>query len=362
MSTSNLSHWLKLLLVGVFVCTSTLYAMPKGKPFVELEGQIVEVKNSVASIETQVNELLVSANILEGRVTNLETNMVTINSAIQVVKDENAIILEQMSSVLIEATMNNNEIQVAFTKITELTAQIQALANSSGTNNEIILELQAQINIQQSYISANSEGYQELLDKIENNYMLIEGLHERAVLVENAISLKQSVINAECSEGQALTKINPDGSYECSLHTQGVESSLGLISTVVTRGIEVGGVHIDTVTSFEIIGWREIWGVCSTGGLFPHDYSCVVGSQPIMDYVTREVETPITSATTSVTCPQDTIWTYNSGYVLPEGVSITAMTLKRNNDLQSWNYELSLPADGIVRFATFSAQCISVTQ
>ncbi len=348
------------IIIGLYISAGVLYAVPKGKPFVELQGQIVEVEGTVSTLKSQVDELLLSVDTLEGRVSSLDDNIATINAAIEKVKSDNAAVLAEMTTVLNDAIAQNSAVADALQKINELHAQVQELMGSSTANAEAIADLYAQIGTLEEYIAANAEGYHTLEAKIDHNQQLIDGLNGRLSAVEAEMQLKQSVLNATCQEGEALRQINPDGSYACTAATPSTApaATLGLSNVVVTKGAEVGGMNTIIESNYVAVGTYPIWGTCSTGGFLPHDYSCIVGYGTIYDYVTTETYVPITEAKVTLQCPQQTLWTYSAGFVIPEGVSLTAKTLKRQADYQQWEYDLLLPSDGVVRYATFSAQCV----
>lgn len=353
-----------LLGLGVMAMScSFLYAVPNGKPFVELQGQIVEVQGQIATLEERIDDVLLSVTNLEERVTTVEGNVATINAAIERVNANNEVLLIQLVAVLDTATANNEDIQNALAAINSLQSQINDLMGSSEVNAEAIANLQLQIDEQQVFIAANAEGYQALLTQIDDNHDLIQGLTDKIATFDDQLALKQSIINTECAEGMVLSKINADGSYECVLmnsNTNTELASLGLTYTTVIGGGEIGGT----------IGRTEYYTAYRTECLTTCNFlnQCQTNCQLVPYIASRTIYDPKTSSYVQLTCPKGTLWTYESGYTLPDGVTFTGKGLNYNDQegTYTWTFHVSDP-EATVQYMSVSAQCIhakdiSITQ
>ena len=81
---------MKFLLAAALLAMSVnAMALPSGKPFIELEGMIIEVQDNVADLQNLVDGLLVDVDTLEGQVEALQIGL--INLSVDVVANADAI-------------------------------------------------------------------------------------------------------------------------------------------------------------------------------------------------------------------------------------------------------------------------------
>jgi len=90
-----------LLVLSLFAVSS--FALPNGKPFIELEGQIIEVQDDVADLAAIVDVLLVDVDTLEGQVAALQGSLLDLS--IDVVANADAIALIETRLAQAEADL-----------------------------------------------------------------------------------------------------------------------------------------------------------------------------------------------------------------------------------------------------------------
>jgi len=220
---------------------------PKGKPFVEIQGQFVEVTEEINDIQAHIEGLVVQVDSLEDRVSANE-------DAIFGLEAKNVVIEQQIADVVAQAATNSSDIQSALTQIVGLEGDIVALSADVATNAEAIAAAEAEIAELRGYITANTSGLQTLEQKITNNIEAIAALEEQIDNINEALAAKQDIISGSCAPGTALTDIAPDGSVTCEA------TGPGYTKFTVAKWAHIAGAY------------QSRWWVCHDGGWFSSDY------------------------------------------------------------------------------------------
>lgn len=202
---------LLLAMAVIFFSTDVIAgSSPKGKPFVEIQGQIVEVSGAVFDLETALEELTVQVDSNTARVTGNE-------DAIQNLLAENAQIEEQIGALMQTAAANSADIQANLDLIENLSAELTILEQDVVSNESQIASHQAQIDNAMAFIATNVAGINSLHEDIDNNYDLIGKLQEQIDEANAAIARKADFMSASCPSGQALLSVDTEtGAYACA--------------------------------------------------------------------------------------------------------------------------------------------------
>jgi len=322
--------------------------LPNGKPFQLIAKEFVAVKTDIRSINEKVDDMIIDINVLEGRVGTLEDNVASMQTAINTLTIKQDNLIADMELAFSEIDTNREDIKAAFDEITRLAELSKVLESNINLNKDEIDDLMRQSLVQQAYIEANVEGIAQLNSDMKDNAQMITEVSNRLAAAEIELATKQNATSASCGEGQSLTKINPDGSFECSVNASSFENfaDIGLKNVIVNNSGEIGG-FIETTRQvtrpyyyrcyFLFWGWR--W--------------CIVYLN-----VTETVRTPITDSSVQVSCPENTMWTFDANYDLPSGVTLTSKKLTTDVDgIYTWTFNVNNPS-GTVHNMNVSAQCV----
>ena len=185
----------------------------KGKPFIEIQGQIVEVMGAVSSLEDQVESLVSEVDTLEERV---DAN----HDAIGNIQVANAQLASLISANATDVASIQTAIGIVQSNIDSLQQQaaasqgdVSGLEQQIAENTALVLNLQSALaSIQNGQISLQTD----LQAQIVSNNVLIQSLQSQINSINSLLALKQTFLQGQCENGFALQAINPDGSIFCT--------------------------------------------------------------------------------------------------------------------------------------------------
>jgi hypothetical protein len=178
---------------------------PNGKPFIELQGQIIEVEGEVSTLQDQVDSLV-------GQVDSIEAKAQANSDAIAALQAQSADLQAQIDAnaddiLSLQLQVNGLEAENA-----ALQAQIDELGDADGA-------LQAQIDANFAMITTLNQTIADLginlQDQIDNNTALIGVMQGEIDAIEELLALKQNIVDGYCPDGSAIREILSDGSVVC---------------------------------------------------------------------------------------------------------------------------------------------------
>jgi hypothetical protein len=205
----------------VAFCTTTAIsgANPKGKPFVAIQGQIVEVKGEIQSIkdqianitssvssiaeavqqaQTDITELQTENDSLQTQITELQTNYANLLTQYSDLVAANEAIDAQITQLVQDNAATQEELDALAAQSEENTAQIEAIM---GENGELAL-LAAEMENLSTQIQSNSATMDALGDEVLPELQRLSGIMD-------------NILAGKCSNGQAVREILPDGTLVC---------------------------------------------------------------------------------------------------------------------------------------------------
>ena len=177
---------------SALVATSAVAGPAKGKPFVALQDQIVEVEGAISSLSDQVE-------ILIGDVDSIEARMSASENAIQDLQNQ----IDSLNALIIGN----------YTTIDDVNAAIAALsADISAENEALKLTLQAALaQVEAGVIDLTDD----LQNQIDNNKALIAILSAEIASQAEWEEFNNNLTDGVCPDGSFVTSIEIDGSLVC---------------------------------------------------------------------------------------------------------------------------------------------------
>ena len=177
---------------------------PKGKPFVYLNDQIVEVQGAVSSIQEQIDSLVEQVDTIEERVGANE-------NAISSLKSQNTALAAQMA-------IYGEDIDAMEAQIASLQAENALLQSQIEANDGDIGALQTSVDENYALITSLQSAVQKidtLQGQIAHNIVLIQALYDEIDQINDVLALKQNIVNGTCPAGSSIREIMENGSVVC---------------------------------------------------------------------------------------------------------------------------------------------------
>ena len=216
-----------LLATPVSALAAASGSSPKGKPFVEINGQIAEVKGQIATLDQRMNNLL-------SRVSLNESRLDGVNDAIAWLQKHNAELVQLMS----ELDSGLSSVEEVVAAIEAESAIFQAELDSYG---EALDELESEIALNQEVIDVLNlslvEGLRVIQERLDDNEVMLSELFFIADEFQEQLALKQNMISGTCAENERLTSIEEDGALICE--TAEASPLTGLRVAQVTKIVEI---------------------------------------------------------------------------------------------------------------------------
>ena len=205
-----------VLAVSTSVSVSLLAAPMDSKgaknPFVQLQGEITTLNNSVASLQDQMDALV-------GRVDSLEQNVAANSRAIRNLKRQDSVLRRLIANNTLAISNLNSEIDTLNLEIADMQIQID---NNSGDIEAMKTDIDANkalIEVLQNAIDAANANIQSvetsLTQQLSNHQQLLDMLQAELSMLQDDLQNKQDIVDGKCPVNYAIREIHPDGSVVC---------------------------------------------------------------------------------------------------------------------------------------------------
>lgn len=219
-----------LITIGVCAAMSTTAlaggngGSPNGKPFAQLDGQIIAVQGLVSSLEEQVTTIVGSVDTMEGYIIAHQDAILSLsdqNSTLQTQIDDNAMDIVSLEIQISDLSQESYDLK---SEIDLLGDADGALQGKIDDNTAIIYSMQTAV-----------DGLNTLEDQVNNNTDLIATIESRVEYLEDAIQDKQNIINGVCAEGETFVEVTPDGNLVCRVAVSGGGNAIADRLKIVSR-------------------------------------------------------------------------------------------------------------------------------
>lgn len=191
---------------------------PKGKPFVAINDQIVEVQGAVTDLQDQINDLVARVDTIEDRVGANEDAIAALQAVDTYLASLIAINATDIATI-------NSEIDALQAENVDLQAQITA-------NDGDIAAHQAQIDLNETAISTLQACVlqvenglisldTDLQGQIDAHAVLIGALEDEIDLINDDLAMKQMLVSGSCPAGSSIREILPSGGVVCEIDDVG---------------------------------------------------------------------------------------------------------------------------------------------
>lgn len=200
---------------------------PNGKPFVAIQGELVEVQGAVSSLQDQIDLLVARVDTVEQRVGANEVAIGTLqnqNTALTALVNQNLTDIASIQGEITALQQANTDLEAM---IVANSGDIATLQGQVAANEGMITTLQGAIIMVESDLIALDASLQ---GQIDNNLTLIGVIQSQISAISADLALKQNLVNGTCPNGSAIQEILTDGSVIC----EGVGGTSGQLHSVVS--------------------------------------------------------------------------------------------------------------------------------
>jgi hypothetical protein len=226
---------------------------PNGKPFIEIQGQIIEVQADVSSLEMRFQSLL-------ERVTSLDLDL---QGQIDALKEEiikletiDAELQASLSQAVADIESQGNDIQGLLSALSQVNVQLVDLMNSTDGNSASIEALEADKAAILADIASLDGALVTAISEISENRALISKVEDEVTILASS---KQDDITGVCPPNTSISTVNDDGSLMC-----GTTNASGDVLTWWVLSPPVSLVNT-VVETFECV--RVLLGLCLEYGI-----------------------------------------------------------------------------------------------
>ena len=209
------SIMLSAITLSMLMAQPTLAGTPKGKPFIEIQGQIIEVQNDITSIEADLDAAVERIETNEGKIAYMENQITELQA-------KDLALGVQIDAVMAQAYENNLDIQALFSDLDAIDIQIAALRADvdvngilSQYNADEIVRLEALQAANKDLIAANIDGLSSLVAEVDDIHEFMASVEEDILSLQTDLADKQDMIDGSCHGLSAIQSIEADGSVNC---------------------------------------------------------------------------------------------------------------------------------------------------
>jgi hypothetical protein len=195
---------------------------PNGRPFVEIEGQIIEIEGEISTIQDQMDSIV-------GKVDSIQAKIEANETAILKLQQQNLSLEAQVAANGDDILSIRNQISSLHAENEDLEGQIndnagdiQALRDQMDSNSALIVTLEQSLQLLEGDLQA----------QIDNNNTLITALEQEVSEINFLLAEKQNIVDGNCPPGQSIRQINEDGSVVCEVDDSGAS---GISTTFVSQ-------------------------------------------------------------------------------------------------------------------------------
>lgn len=220
-----------LVVVAALTLVPSAYAggAPKGKPFIQLGNQIIELQGqmeqtiqqqaeqltTVAATAVKVDALEETVGTLEDRVLSLEDRVSTAEENLLLLKTKATNQENQINELISGALAHGVDILALQADLATVNQQIDILETDVGVHTDQIAVLQAKATSLTALIETNALGLFALQGELATTNDLIDALEAQLAQLQLVLEMKQHIINHTCPSNQAFISVQPDGSVVC---------------------------------------------------------------------------------------------------------------------------------------------------